>query len=155
MYRRFPDRWANPFNLDNLNSGAILVGAGAPLQGINNRNHGPTRSRLPFSNYGRRVDVQGWGACVTTTGNKNPGLDLSKSYTQQFSGTSSAAPIVAGALGCVQGILRASGKPPLTPEQARKLLLDTGSPQQGDTSERIGNLPDLRKLIQEALNAAV
>ena len=43
-------------------------------------------------------------------------------YTDSFSGTSSASPIVVGALGCIQGVLRAAGRIPLSPARARELL---------------------------------
>ena len=64
----FPATWTNPFNRDNPSSGAIVVGAGAPPPGTHGHDHGPDRSRLDFSNYGARVDAQGWGREVTTTG---------------------------------------------------------------------------------------
>ena len=46
------------------NSGAIMVGAGAPPNGL----FGPDLSRLDFSNYGDRLDCQGWGRSVVTLG---------------------------------------------------------------------------------------
>ncbi len=72
-------------------------------------------------------------------------------------GTSGAAPILAGALAVVQGVLKAAGHAPLTPHEARQLLRETGSPQQYSADhnthaeERIGNLPDLRTLIPAAM----
>jgi len=58
---------------------------------------------------------------------------------------------VVGALGCLQGILKAAGKPLLSPAQARQYLRTTGSVQQDapgrPKSQRIGNRPDLRQLI--------
>ena len=45
------------------NSGAIIVGAGAACAG-----GAPGRSRLGFSDYDSRVNLQGLGECVTTTG---------------------------------------------------------------------------------------
>ena len=72
-------------------------------------------------------------------------------YTDRFSGTSSASPIVVGALGCVQGVLRNQGATLLTPASAINLLRSTGSPQQDAPSrprtQRIGNRPDLRAAI--------
>src|SRR4029077_10449181 len=65
----FPASWKNPFRRANRDSGAILIGAGAPPQGTHNRTlYGPDRSRLDFSNYGSAVDAQGWGREVTTCG---------------------------------------------------------------------------------------
>ncbi len=149
----------NPFQRDGLDSGSILVGAGAPAGG----RRGPDRSRLRFSNWGTALDAQGWGRDVATTGGleggpdeAHPGTDEDAWYTGAFGGTSSAAPIVAGALACVQGVLRAEGRTPLTPEQARTALHETGSPQQpaADGSlQRIGNLPDIGELIDWAMEA--
>ncbi len=149
----FPPWWRNPFRRNPLDSGAILVGAGAPAPGTHGRNHGPDRSRLAFSNWGTLVDAQGLGREVTTTayGDLQGGVDEDEWYTNTFSGTSSASPIVVGALGCVQGVRRAQGRAPLTPAQARNSLRTTGSPQQDapgrPSTQRIGNRPDLRQLI--------
>lgn len=147
----FPASWRNPFNRANPQCGAILVGAGAPPPGTHGRDHGPDRSRLDFSNYGAAVDAQGWGREVTTTGYGDLFNDsVNQQYTDTFSGTSSASPIVVGALACMQGWLRAAGKPLRTPAQARSLLRSTGSPQQAapgrPATQRIGKRPDLRAL---------
>ena len=64
--------------------------------------------------------------------------------------------MVAGALACVQGVLRAAGREPLTPAQARTALRETGSPQQpakDGTLQRIGNRPDIGQLIDWAMEA--
>jgi hypothetical protein len=157
----FPINWTNPFRRANRDSGAILVGAGAPPPGTHGRNlYGPDRSRLDFSNHGSSVDAQGWGREVTTCGygDLQGGGDEDRWYTDEFAGTSSASPIIVGALACLQGILRARGSPLLTPTTARTLLRAHGSPQQaGPTSpvtERIGNRPDL-KAMAVALAAIV
>ena len=148
----FPASWRNPFNPANPSSLAVVVGAGAPPPGTHGRNWGADRSRLGFSNYGKRVDCQGWGREVTTAGYGDlQGGPRNRWYTETFSGTSSASPIVVGALGCVQGILKAQGSPPLTPVRSIGLLRSTGSPQQ-DTpgrprTQRIGNRPNLRQMI--------
>ena len=153
----FPASWANPFNRGNRDSGAILAGAGAPPPGTHGRNHGPDRSRLDFSNWGALIDAQGWGREVTTTGygDLQGGANEDEWYTDQFSGTSSASPIVVGALACVQGVLRSKGRIPLSPARARELLRATGSPQQDapgrPNTQRIGNRPNLRQLISRAL----
>lgn len=150
----FPATWRNPFNRANRDSGAVVVGAGAPPPGTHNTNvWGPDRSRLDFSNFGSMVDAQGWGREVTTTGygDLQGGVNEDEWYTDSFSGTSSASPIVVGALGCLQGIADANGQPRLTPASARHILRSTGSPQQDapgrPASQRIGNRPDLRTAI--------
>ena len=154
----FPATWRNPFNVANPSSEAVVVGAGAPPPGTHGRDHGPDRSRLDFSNHGRRVDAQGWGREVTTTGGRggNPGdlqggSDETLWYTDTFSGTSSASPIVVGALACIQGILAARGMAKLNPAQAISILRATGSPQVDapgrPATQRIGNRPDIRAAI--------
>ena len=162
----FPEWWRNPFNPSNQSSGAVLVGAGAPPPGTHGRDHGPDRSRLAFSNYGARVDAQGWGREVTTTGGfwDKPG-DLQGGpeeiawYTDTFSGTSSASPVVVGALAALQGMLKAAGQPPMSPERARAVLRATGSPQQDapgrPASQRIGNRPDIKAAVTRLLPEAV
>jgi hypothetical protein len=149
----FPATWTNPFNRANPQCGAIIVGAGAPPPGTHGRDHGPDRSRLDFSNFGACVDAQGWGREVTTTGygDLQGGASEDLWYTDRFSGTSSASPIVVGALACTQGHLRALGRIPLSPARARDLLHGTGSPQQDapgrPATQRIGNRPNLRQMI--------
>jgi subtilase family protein len=152
----FPTNWTNPFNRANRDSGAVMVGAGAPPPNTHGQNHGPDRSRLDFSNWGALIDAQGWGREVTTSGygDLQGGTNEDEWYTDRFSGTSSASPIVVGALGCVQGVLRARGRIPLSPARARELLRATGSQQQDGPgrprTQRIGNRPDLRQLIARA-----
>lgn len=156
----WPSNWTNPFRRANRDSGAIVVGAGAPPPGTHGRDHGPDRSRLAFSNWGALLDAQGWGREVTTTGygDLQGGMNEDEWYTDRFAGTSSASPIVVAALGCVQGVLRGRGRIPLGPARARELLRATGSPQQDapgrPAAQRIGNRPNLRQLIQQALQQA-
>lgn len=162
----FPHGWRNPFNPSNQSSGAVLVGAGAPPPGTHGRDHGPDRSRLAFSNYGSRVDAQGWGHEVTTAGGfwDRPG-DLQGGpeeiawYTDTFSGTSAAAPVVVGALAALQGMLKAAGQSPMSPERARAVLRACGSPQQDapgrPASQRIGNRPDVKAAVTHLLPHAV
>ncbi|MBH0777796.1 S8 family serine peptidase [Nocardia bovistercoris] len=150
----FPSTWRNPLRGGDHDSGAILVGAGAPPPGVHDRDHGPALSRLAFSNHGARLDAQGWGLEVTTTGygDLQGGGDEDYWYTDVFSGTSGAAPIVVGAIVCGQGIA-AHGAGPRTPAEVRALLRATGSPQVSapgsPAGRRIGNLPDIRALAGE------
>jgi len=143
----FPTDWKNPFNRSLADSGTIIVGAGAPSFG----GHGPDRSRLSFSNYGNSVDAQGWGREVVTCGYgdlQRLGTNRTRLYTRQFSGTSSASPIVVGAVSSVQSIALHRNID-LSPLQWRGLLRKTGSPQTGNTSERIGNRPNIKELLKE------
>ena len=146
----FPTGWRNSFRRSNRDSGAIVVGAGAPPPGTHGRDHGPDRSRLDFSNWGALIDAQGWGREVTTCGygDLQGGSNEDLWYTDTFSGTSSASPIVVGVIACIQGMAKARGRPVLTPAQIRNCLRSTGSPQQDapgrPATQRIGNRPDLR-----------
>jgi subtilisin family serine protease len=144
----FPPFWS-PFNRGFGDNAAILVGAGSPPPGTHGRDHGPDRSRLEFSNFGSCVDVQGWGREVTTCGygDLQGGFDQNFWYTDTFAGTSSASPIIVGAIACIQGILKAQGKPLLTPITARQVLGNTGSAQLAapgrPSSQNIGSRPNL------------
>ena len=99
------------------------------------------------------VDAQGWGEEVTTCGwgDLQAGGSEELWYTDRFNGTSSASPIVVGALGCLQGILRAAGRPVLTPATARDLLRATGSAQQAmpnrPTTQRFGKRPNIKEMV--------
>jgi hypothetical protein len=155
----FPATWTNPFNPANPSSGAVLVGAGAPPPNTHGTNWGADRSRLDFSNYGARLDAHGWGREVTSTGygDLQGGMNSDLWYTNRFSGTSSASPIVVGALACIQGALRAAGRIPLTPARAREVLRAYGSAQQDEpgrpATQRIGNRPDLAQMIPAVIAA--
>jgi hypothetical protein len=158
----FPAWWSNPFNrAAGMDCGAIIVGAGAPPPGTNGGNWGVDRSRLNFSNWGSCVDVQGWGSGVTTTGygdvHGTVAGNQNEWYTHGFNGTSSASPIVTGVVASLQGIQRAAGRPIITPARMRQLFRTTGSPQQAGAtnpvSQRIGNRPNLRQLIQQVQTA--
>ena len=122
-------------------SGAIIVGAGSP-----DLNH----SRLWFSTYGSRVDLQGWGSNVLTSGYgdyRQIGGDFNQSYTQ-FSGTSSATPIVASCVVILQSYYYQQTGKFLTGIELRNILVETGIPQGGNTLQHIGPLPNMRAAIQ-------
>jgi Subtilase family len=147
----FSPAWKNPLRRQ-VDSGAILVGAGAPPPISNMPDYGPNCSRLDFSNYGTAVDAQGWGRNVVSTGYgdlQNGSED--QCYTATFSGTSSASPMIVGAVACLQGSRRAAGKRCLAPGEIRNLLRSSGTPQvdgpNGPASQRIGNRPDLKALL--------
>lgn len=84
-------------------------------------------------------------------GDLQGGADENLWYTDSFGGTSSASPMVVGTLACIQGTLRAAGRPLITPSSARNLLRTFGSPQQDapgrPASQRIGNRPDLSHML--------
>jgi subtilisin family serine protease len=126
------------------NSGAIIVGAGGAYPG-GTWPEGDLQ-RLSFSSYGSRFDLQGWGEDVVTTGYGNlynvEGVNLY--YTNTFSGTSSASPIVAGAVACCVAFYKANKVTPPYPTRLRTILKDTGTPQVIPPTGNIGPRPNLR-----------
>ncbi|HEX5754554.1 MAG TPA: S8 family peptidase [Archangium sp.] len=129
------------FDRSMRDSGAIFVAAGTA----------DTHAPMCWTNHGSRVDVYAWGEKVVTLGYG----DLSSAgedrwYTGTFSGTSSAAPIVVGAVANLQGIANAAGKGPLEPRALRELLRATGTPQATD-AKQIGTMPNLREAIPQLL----
>ena len=127
-------------------SQAIIVGAGSSTD----------RTKLSFSSYGSRVDVQGWGENVTTTGYGdayNPANDVRRYYTKSFNGTSSATPIVAGTVLVIQGVRKACGLPPATPIEMRDLLVRTGTRQGSPRARNIGPLPNLEAALKASVPA--
>ena len=140
-------------NLDSTNyaayrnrgdSGAIIVGAG-----------NQARAKMDFSTYGTRVNLQGWGDwTVATLGYGDLatyGGDHNQKYSTNFSGTSSASPIVTTAVAAVESVARLALGRALTPAEMRQLLVDTGKPQTGDTSKKIGPLPDVVAALDQKL----
>jgi hypothetical protein len=117
-------------------SGAIIVGAGTP---------DVVHSKLSFSTYGNRVNVQGWGLSVFSTGYGSfaiIGNDPNQSYTSGFSGTSSASPFIASASASLQSYAVADIGRRLSPQELRQVFLNTGWPQQG-SGGNIGRFPNL------------
>jgi subtilisin family serine protease len=80
--------YGGAFNLAVKDSGAILVGA----------TEAGLTLKAGFSNFGSRVSSNGWGTDVVTAGygDLQAGAAIQE-YTDTFSGTSSATPIVVGA----------------------------------------------------------
>lgn len=125
-------------------SGAIIVGAGSP-----NTSH----NKLSFSTYGSRVDVQGWGSNVRSTGYGDyltVGGDDNQKYTNGFGGTSSATPIVASCAIVLQSYFHGLTGDYLDSVELRNLLIDTGIAQ--GSGGHIGPIPNMQAAIA-AVNA--
>lgn len=130
--------YKDAFNLQNRDSGCVLVGASTNVPDA-------SQSHVPayFTNYGSRVDVHAYGENVVTSGYGD--LHQGPDYTAEFSGTSSATPIVGGAMAAVSGMAKSKGVA-LSPRALREALRATGTPQNGLAEKRIGNMPDLKAL---------
>lgn len=138
-------KYEGAFDLAVRDSGCVLVGAvDSPLGSR-------VRQRSSFSNYGLRVDAFGYGENVVTAGygDLHSGRYQNKvaHYTSYFSGTSSATPIVAGAVASVLGIAKHQGKV-ITPAEMRRALRETGTKQEGPATENVGTMPNIPELVE-------
>lgn len=127
-------------------SGAILVGAGAPST---------SHDKLSFSTYGSRINVQGWGESVFTLGYGTfaaYGGDKKQRYTAVFNGTSSASPFIASSCAVLQQAANDLFGAPVDPKELRQHLIDTGIPQ--GSGGHIGPFPNLKRAIDELVNLA-
>lgn len=125
-------------------SGAIIVGAGGACNGGTT----PRNSRLYFSSYGSRVNVQGNGECVTTTGYGNlySTGGVNAYYTNSFNGTSSASATIAGTAAAFSSAYKQLNNVAPTVAFVRSTLQTTGTAQNvaaGTLSGNIGPLPNL------------
>jgi serine protease len=109
------------FDRNVRDSGAILLGA---------TNHAILAPAW-FTNYGTRVDLNGWGSFVVSCGYGNlqgeGGYPEEEWYTDSFSGTSSAGPIVAGAVASLQGTVKEHFGFPIDARLMRDILNETGT----------------------------
>lgn len=138
-------------------SDAIIVGAGSA--GVARNGTDSARSRLWYSNYGSRLDVQGNGERIYTTGygDRYAAEGRNRFYTDNFGGTSGASPIVVGAVALMQSIYKQhTGGQVLNTAAITRALKATGKPQ---TSSRqypaatypIGPLPNVYQAIHSIL----
>ena len=126
----------------SIESGAIVVGAVFPGAGPVYNQY----CRLPFSNYcqactgdpttwiGQEVHTSAWGTSVATLGGGSlfVGTDANtknRSYQNDFGGTSAAAPQVAAAVACLQGLAKMMWDIPLSPATMRGLVSGNGALQ--------------------------
>ena len=156
----FPEWWRNPFNPSTSPPARSWSARALRRPARTAATTAPTARGWRSPTTARGVDAQGWGREVTTTGGfwDRPG-DLQGGaeeiawYTDTFSGTSSASPVVVGALAALQGMLKAARPRADDPEQAREVLRATGSPQQDapgrPASQRIGNRPDIKAAVTQ------
>ena len=126
------------FDREFWDSGAIVVGAGQPY----------SSEPCIFSGHGSRVDLQGWGSAIVTTGfGDAPGspTELHRQYTDRFGGTSGAAAMVAATVVAIQGIAQARFGEHLGPRAMRDLLVRSGTPP--PQAGTIGALIDIHAAV--------
>ena len=144
-----------PQLVHHYDSGAIMVGAGNAPGCRYGTDPTVARGRLSFSNYGSRMDVQGWGSCVVRTG--YGGLQGvtggNAAYTATFGGTSSASPIVAATAAVLSSVAESRGTT-LTPSTVRTTLRATGQPQAFGNAGLIGPLPEPARRDRDARTEA-
>lgn len=135
----------NPGSSGFRDSGAIIVAASSA---------GMPHERLPYSNFGARVNCFACGENVWTAGSfpGHAGFSIN-TYTKRFSGTSSASAIIAGAAILIQSIAVVHLGTPLTPLQLRSVFTDTayGTSSARGAADKIGVMPDLKKIIDKYL----
>ncbi|MDX2462928.1 MAG: S8 family serine peptidase [Porticoccus sp.] len=138
--------------LGAADSGSILVGAGhapnaAPHGDGDNQGVPLARSRIGFSNYGKRLDCQAWGEGVVSAGYGDAWGELgsNNAYSGRFFGTSSAGPIIAAAVAATQGRHLYKYGQPVPPLLLRQVFASFGTPQQRAEDDKlyIGPQPDL------------
>lgn len=138
-YQNLDDsKFLGRFDRTKFDSGAVMCAA----------SNGDRLDPASFTNYGSRIDAHGWGYNVATCGYGTlyQGSGEHQYYTQTFSGTSSASPIVTGAGLVIEGVSRALTGQGLSPKALRDIITATGTPQ-NPNAKRIGPRPDLKRAL--------
>jgi serine protease len=139
--------YGTSFPMGKQDSGAIIVGAAHNCSGTNRL------SRMAYSTYGSRVNMQGPGECVVTTGYGDlaSATGANGYYTSSFSGTSSAAPVVAAAAASLNSAHETLNGVSISPDQLRAVLMTTATAQitsgTGVLAGNIGGYPNLAKAL--------
>jgi len=140
----------NPASRVFKDSGAIIVAAASM---------DVPHKRIRYSNYGKRINCYAWGEGVVTGENHSASQDTPINiYATNFTGTSSAAAIIAGVAIAVQSIYETKFSMRVNPSQMRHILSSdeygTASAN-GRARDKIGVMPDLKKIIDHYLQAPV
>jgi serine protease len=122
-------------------SGAIIVASATSTV--------PHQRIINGTSFGCRIDCYAWGENVDTLTTDANGLDL-HSYMNDFTGTSSASAIIAGAAVLVQSVAVAQGLAPFDPATLRDILSDkaNGTKSAPAPFDRIRVMPNLRKILK-------
>ena len=134
------------FDLTYRDSGAIIVAA----------TNGSALAPSSTTCYGSRVDTNGWGATVATTGYGDlfGGTDRRQHYTSTFGGTSSASAMVTTVVVSLLSAAKAHWSPAKMRSfdhlAIRHLLRTCGTPMSPTTLLPIGRRPDLLAMLRAA-----
>jgi hypothetical protein len=102
------------------------------------------------------VTTTGWYGNFYNGGTQNSWYTGGPSGTIGFSGTSSASPIVASAAASLSSAYEAATGRNLLPGDVRRILTNTGTPQDtspGTLTGRIGPLPNLRAALAQTIDS--
>lgn len=139
--------YGGAFDLGFRDSQAIVVGAGTS---------GATHNPECWTNHGTRISAQGWGDGVYAAGYGDlfNQANCQQDYTNSFSGTSSASPVVTGpAISLALIHLNQEGSYP-SPTTLRSRLTIHGTPQgPTDTWKEINVLPNMKGILAPDLTA--
>lgn len=125
------------------NSGAIVVGGLEPVFQLPPLTQPAALQRWSRTTFGTRVTCSSWANGVTVASDSATTVGL-----QISSGTSLAAPMVAGGIACLQGISRSKQGVPLTPQQVHDLLVDPIPNRDWAPSGKVGLFPQFSALAQ-------
>ena len=153
QFRRHGDALLDRSSPDFRDSGAIMVSAcfsGSATPRARMLLEATSEATgLPLGvAFGNRIDCFAWGDNVKT------GLGgLDPAYPGSLGNTSAAAAIVAGGVLCVQGVASSQAGGRLTPSEIRDLFSNTSlnTPSADPAVDRIGVMPDLRRIIRLGL----
>jgi len=104
----------------------------------------------PLSNFGSGIDCYAWARDVMTSASASAGDKGSHTVPPEFSLTSAASAIIAGAALSVQGMVEAKFGDRLKPEPLRAVLSTIGTP----SIDAIGVMPDLCAVVAKLASAS-
>jgi serine protease len=143
--------WNGWFDRNIQDSGAIMVGAGASPYSLDE----PRSWGNAASNYGLRIDVQGWVDSTVTVGGEEmsdlfyPNNDLNQAYTAYFGGTSGASAQIASVVALLNSISISLYQAPYPPEVFREMLEQSSLPQPENEEKHLGGLPQVNLFLQK------
>ena len=145
------DLWNGWFDRNIQDSGAIMVGAGASPYSLDE----PRSWGNASSNYGSRIDVQGWVDSIVTTGGTDmadlffPNNDPKQAYTAYFGGTSGASAQIASVAAILNSISISIHGTPYPTNTFREMLVASSLPQPESEEKHLGGQPHIGLFLQK------